>query len=146
MSYTTNAGADDGFDSETTGNVGYDDNSELQPAVPPDWGAIEEACGEIDFLNEIKDLKAEELEKAFKVIQALMAWIHQNGSTNLNGIAIRAIVVSWITLPHLRPLSLTQLANGYGMKKQSVGRWLEEKPLGFKYKFPTVKTGHMNFE
>jgi phage antirepressor YoqD-like protein len=46
----------------------------------------------------------------------------------------------------LRPLTLTQIAKSYGMKKQSLGRWIEDDGVGFKDKFPTVKTSHMSFE
>jgi hypothetical protein len=130
-----------------TENAGYDDSSELHPTVGFDYDAVSKALGEDpDFLAEMAEFTDEEMERAFKCTQALMAWIHQNGSTNLNGIAIRSLIVCWITLPHLRPLSLTELSRGYGLKKQSVGRWVEDKPLGFKAKFPSVKTSHMSFE
>lgn len=129
---------------ETT--PGYNDESKLEPTCGPDWDAIEKAVGGIDFAAELADIKLEDMERAFKVIQALMAWIHQNGSANLNGVAIRAIIVCWLTLPHLRSLTLTQVAKCYGLKKQSVGRWVEEKPKGLKASFPSIKTGHMNFE
>jgi hypothetical protein len=131
-------------DTETS-STGWDDAGELQPTTDPDWKAIEVACGEIDFAAEIADMKAEELESAFKVIQALMGWIH-NGSLDTRGIAIRSIILGWIVMPHLRLLSLTQLAERHGMDKQSLGRWVEDKERGFKAKFPTIKTAHMDFK
>jgi hypothetical protein len=131
-------------DTETS-STGWDDAGELQPTTDPDWKAIEVACGEIDFAAEIADMKAEELESAFKVIRALMGWVH-NGSLDVRGIAIRAIIVGWIVLPHLQQLSLTEIATRHGLKKQSIGRWLSDKVRGFFKKFPTFKWGHMNFE
>lgn len=123
----------------------FDDNSEQVPTCGPDWDSIEAALAETDFASEIADMRAEDLEKAFKVIEGLMGWIH-NGSLDCRGIAIRSIIVGWLCLPHLRSLSLTQIAERHGMKKQSIGRWVEDQARGFKVKFPTIKTAHMNFE
>jgi hypothetical protein len=131
-------------ESQSTG-AGYDEESLAVQTVGFDYNAVEEALAEIDFAAEIADMKAEELERAFKVIQALMGWIH-NGSLDCRGIAIRSIIVAWLTLPHLRSLSLTQIAARHGMDKQSVGRWVEDKERGFKVKFPSVKTSNMNFK
>jgi hypothetical protein len=127
-------------------NTGWNEDSELHPTCGPDWKGIAEACGEIDPIAELQDVSFEEMEKALKVVSGLMAWIYQNGSSNMNGVAIRAIIVCWMTLPHLRPLTLTQIAKSYGLKKQSVGRWMEDPKNGWKAKWPTVKTCHMDFE
>jgi len=39
---------------------------------------------------------------------------------------IRATILCWVFLEHLRPLTLTDLARASGKKKQSIGRWVDE--------------------
>jgi hypothetical protein len=148
MTENTDAGQfDDCSHGNATANAGYDDNCNLHPACGFDYDTVFVNCGdeERELQAMLADMRADDMERAFKLLQAVMRWVHQNGSNNLNGVAIRALIVCWHTLPYLRPLSLTELARGYGLKKQSVGRWVEEPPNGFKVKFPTVKTGHMSY-
>lgn len=89
--------------------------------------------------SELTEFSAEEIDAACKVFSALVTWIWQSGMKNAEGITIRAIIVCWIFLKHLHPLTLTQMSRGFGKKKQSLGRWVDD----FKRKFPQVKTCHM---
>lgn len=138
------------YQNTLTENAGYDDNSDLHPTCGPDWDAIEmtvDGFGNIepntdDFIAGAKALSAERIEDALIVIRALAAWTYQNGSRNMDGKAIRCAIVEKIVLPHLQPLTLTQLAKGYGKHKQSFGRWVDH----FKLTFPSVKTCHMKNE
>lgn len=123
-------------------NAGYDDSSELHPTCGPDWEAIEVNCDGQDFIEAVKELRAEHLEGALIVIRGLMAWTYQNGSTNMEGKAIRNAIIEWLVLPQLRHLTLTQISKAYGKHKQSLGRWVDD----FKRTFPTVKTVHMKNE
>ncbi len=79
------------------------------------------------------------MDAALKVFSRLLEWIWQNGMKNSEGLTIRAVIACWIFLKHLRPLTLTQMARGFGKKKQSLGRWVDD----FKIAFPHIRNPHM---
>lgn len=88
---------------------------------------------------ELSQFTQEEIDRALKVLQILLEWIWQDGKKNAGGVKIRAIIVCWIFLKELRPMTLTQMARGYDLKKQSLGRWVDS----FKKDHPQVRTCHM---
>jgi hypothetical protein len=88
---------------------------------------------------ELVQMSQEDVDRGLKVLNVLLNWIFQNGMKNSEGLKIRAIIICWIFLKHLRPMTLTQLATGFGMKKQSIGRWLDQ----FKTDFRSIRTPHM---
>ncbi len=90
--------------------------------------------------DDVEDpLTPEEMEAALRVFTKLLEWVWQNGAKNCEGLKIRAIIACWIFLKHLRPLSLTEIARGFGKKKQSLGRWVDD----FKIAFPNIRNPHM---
>lgn len=89
--------------------------------------------------NDPTEFTVEELDAASKAFTQMVSWIWQDGKNNSEGITIRAIIVCWIFLSHLRPLTLTEMARGFGKKKQSLGRWVDD----FKSKFPDIRICHM---
>jgi hypothetical protein len=90
--------------------------------------------------TDLSDVSPQELEAAQKAFRILLEWIWQNGMRNPNGVKIRAIICCWIFLQQVRKtVNLTKLAKGYGMKKQSLGRWVDN----FKRDFPQFKVAHM---
>ncbi len=113
----------------------FSDDGHLEPWEDFDYDSVEK------FRAANKE--AEAIEKGIaagqEIIRTLITWIWQDGMKDARGIQIRSIIVCWIFLPHLRPLSLTELARGFGKDKQSLGRWVDD----FKIKFPNLKTPHM---
>lgn len=89
--------------------------------------------------TETEQLSQREIDAALALQRTLLAWIWQSGPSNMDGVKIRAIVSCWIFLKPLRPMSLTELAVGCGMDKQSLGRWVEN----FKLMFPHIRIAHM---
>jgi len=83
--------------------------------------------------------KFEQLGPALRMFVHLVRWLWQDGMNNPEGLLIRATIVCWIFLPHLRPLTLTDIAAHFRKDKQSLGRWVEK----FKLCFPYIKTPHM---
>ncbi len=78
-------------------------------------------------------------ESAVKFVESLMRFIWQDAKNNPQGLQIRAMIVCWQILEELAPMTETELALGFGMKKQSVGRWVEQ----FKKEFPHIRSPHI---
>jgi hypothetical protein len=89
--------------------------------------------------SNLSDFCQEDLDRAICGLRSLLQWIYQNGSNNPDGVKIRAIIACWIFLKELRVHPLTKMARGYGLDKQSLGRWHDD----FKKQFPHIKTPHM---
>jgi len=79
------------------------------------------------------------IDGAAVLFQRLVRWVWQDGKKNAEGVKIRAMVVCWIFIPELRSLTETDLAIGFGKKKQSIGRWVEQ----WKKDFPNIRSPHM---
>lgn len=79
------------------------------------------------------------VDAALQAFTKLLTWIFHDGMSNPEGVKIRALVCCWVFLKELRPQSLSQFARGYGMHKQSFGRWVED----FKQQFPDIRIVHM---
>ena len=105
-----------------------------------DWEEIER-----NLASETKQLRRsckrgeitrEQLETAMELCGTLLRWVWNNGKRDKRGVAIRSLIICWLYLDELRPLTEAQLARGFGLKKQSVGRWVEQ----FKKEFPMFKS------
>jgi hypothetical protein len=84
----------------------------------------------------------ESREAAVAFLQKVMRWVFCDGSANPNGLAIRALIASWILLPELHELNETQLAHGFGFNaKQSIGRHIPS----WKETFPEIRSPHLKF-
>ncbi len=86
-------------------------------------------CLETD--PELNRLSAEELRLGMKTVGPALRWVWQYGMKNKDGIAIRAILLCRAGLPELGGLTMTRLANGFGLAKQSLDRW--DKDLASRY-------------
>jgi hypothetical protein len=118
----------------------FTDDCQLEPRCEFDYDAIE--AGPIFRLEDLEGLNrstARGIEAGQQVIRSLITWIWQDGMQDARGIQIRSIIVCWVFLPHLHPLTMTELARGFGKDKQSLGRWVDD----FKLKFPTLRNAHM---
>ncbi len=123
--------------SNEPGGIAFSDDGEPEPFVMPDFDAID---GEVFDREDSKlEMSPEEIEVALKMFRTMVEWQFQNGMSNPNGLKIRAIIVCWVFLERLHSMTLTEMARGFGMKKQSLGRWVDE----FKIAFPYLKTEHM---
>lgn len=109
-----------------------------EPMVEPEWDRIDRNVFD-DRDIRLDDVREEEREKAVRLFVRLKSWDFGNGMADPQGLMIRAAVSSWAVVPLLRPLTLTKLAIGLGLKKQSLGRWVDH----FKRRFPEIRNSHM---
>lgn len=128
---------------EQSSGSSYNDSSELEPTIGPDYKGIDRAVfGTEERETEYENLTPEQWLIAWKGVSNVVKWVYQRDSRNFQGIGIRALIVCWIWLPVLHALTLTQLAGRFGMAKQSFGRWV----VDWKRCFPSVVTAHMRSE
>lgn len=121
------------------GKFGHNESGALVPVQDFDYDAVDQNLFPGATREELEQLTQTEIDAALKLFRLLLSWIWQSGMKNPEGIQIRAILVCWIFMKELRPLTLTQMATGFGKKKQSLGRWHDN----FKRRFPDIITPHM---
>jgi hypothetical protein len=122
------------------GNYVHEEGGRRVPATQFDYDAVDERVFNFREQCDLSEFSQEEVDKAIEVLRKLLAWIWQNGMKNADGVKIRAIIVCWIFLKELRPMTLTQMATGFGMKKQSLGRWVDQFKEVFKIRTPHMRT------
>ena len=122
--------------------LAYGEDGQRVETTEFDYDAIDRDLFSPEDAKQLAGCSLDEIEVATKLFQSLLSWIWQSGMRNTNGLQIRSAIACWIFLKELRPLSLTELAQGFGMDKQSVGRWHDD----FKKRFPQIKTNHMRNE
>ncbi len=118
---------------------GHAEDGHLEPTVGPDWDAIDRGAFHVEPESDDRTLTPEQAEAACRMFASLVEWIWQSGMKNPEGITIRAIIVCWRFVPELGSLTLTEMARGFGKKKQSLGRWVDD----FKRRFPFLVNCHM---
>ncbi len=123
--------------------LAHDEDGHLIESEGFDYASIRMSETEmVEFVDVDTDLRAltpEQLAAGLEVMDKLLKWIWQSGMKNPDGVKIRSIILCWICLKELRSLSLTDMATGYGLDKQSLGRWVDD----FKRRYPTVRIPHM---
>jgi hypothetical protein len=120
-----------------SGELSHDESGPV-PSVGFDYEAIDEKV--FGFKpEEVEGLSPETIRLVYRGMCAYLGWVWQDGMKNPEGLQIRSMIVCWNFLPHLQPLELSELARGFGKKKQSVGRWHDQ----FKLAFPHHKNTHM---
>jgi hypothetical protein len=125
----------------------FDDKGDITRVEEFDYDLVERRLSE-DLSNpelreELAGLTPAEMEAGLKLFRCLVRWMWQDGMKNANGLTIRAIIVCWIFIEELAPMSLTQMARGFdGRDKQSLGRWMDN----FKEMFGMIRTPHMRFK
>lgn len=120
------------------------EDGHLEPTTDFDYDEIDRSLGHTKDLETLSDA---DIDAAAKVITRVFEFVWQNGMKNPEGLQIRATIVCWVFLKHLHPLTLTELARGFGKKKQSLGRWVDEwkrHPLLGKLRNPHMKAGDKN--
>lgn len=117
----------------------HGEDGRVIPTADFDYEAVDTNLFGENSAADLCELTQEEVDRAIKVLRVLLQWVWQNGMKNVDGLKIRSIIMCWIFLKELRPLTLTQLATGFGLKKQSVGRWVDQ----FKKDFKRVRISHM---
>jgi len=122
----------------------HDEDGSITPAQPFPYEEIysKDEAGSVGFNDldqDLRHLTPEQLAAGLDVMDKLLKWVWQSGMKNSDGVKIRSIILCWICLKEIRFMTLTDLATGYGMDKQSLGRWVDE----FKARFPAVRIPHM---
>jgi len=119
--------------------VAHEEDGHLTGTTDFDFEQVARDLGEWHPETDLTELTSVEMEAARRALKEIARWMYQNGSKNPEGVKIRGIIFCWIFLEELHPLTETQLARGYGMHKQSIGRWIED----WKRCFPDIRTSHM---
>lgn len=114
--------------------AGFSEDGERVPTVEFDFDQVDRV-----IFGRQQEIAPADMKIALKLFDAVMRWIWQGGMKDVRGMTIRAIISCWIFIPELRPTTLTDMARGFGLKKQSLGRWHDD----FKRHFPSIKTPHM---
>jgi hypothetical protein len=122
-------------------SLAHAEDGHLEQAIPFD---LEQVCRDLGEAATDPDpserLTDQEWQQLHGGLESLFRWIYQDPHhTNHNGLLIRTLIVAWIIVKELQPLTLTQLARMYGKDKQSFGRWVDD----FKLQFPAVRNCHM---
>lgn len=117
----------------------HDEDGHLENSEWFDYDPIDKNVFRVRDQKELTELTPEEVEKGLKVVRVMLQWIWQDGMKNVDGVKVRAIIVCWIFLKELRTLSMTDVATGYGLHKQSLGRWVDQ----FKRKFKNIRITHI---
>ncbi len=120
-------------------DLAHGEDGRFVPVEDFDYSAVDKNLFGNDAETDLSKLSQQDVDRALTVLRVMLQWIWQNGMKNVDGVKIRAIIICWIFLKELRPLTLTQLSRGFGLKKQSVGRWVDQ----FKKDLPEIKTCHM---
>jgi hypothetical protein len=128
-------------------DTAFDNQGKVIGVEEFDYDLVERRLGEDlsspEAQEELSQLTPEEVQAGLKLFRALIRWQWQDGMKNPNGLTIRAIICCWIFIEELHPMTLTQMARGFGSRdKQSLGRWVDL----FKKHFPFIKTPHMRFK
>ena len=118
-------------------DVAHDEDGTFVEYTQFDYEAVDEALG--SPRDQLADYSQEDIDRALKVLEILLQWVWQKGKNNFDGLGIRAIIICWVCLKEVRPMTETELATGFGKPKQSFGRWIEQ----FKIFFPRIRLPHM---
>lgn len=117
----------------------HGEDGRIVPSEEFDYSTVEQNLFGQSAEGDETELTEQDVDRALTVLRMLLQWIWQNGMKNPDGVKIRAIIVCWIFLKELRPMSLTQMARGFDLKKQSLGRWVDQ----FKKDLPRIRISHM---
>lgn len=112
----------------------YDEEGHHQLTVPFDLEEVERRLGEEQI-----NLNDEQVKILGEALQRILAWIWQSGMSDHRGTLIRTTIACWVLHPEVAAMSLTELAQGMGLHKQSLGRWSDK----WKEQFPDLKNSHM---
>jgi len=117
----------------------HNEAGQIEATTDFDYDELDARLFNVRPETDLEQFSAEEMERGLKVFRVLTEWMWQDGMKNSDGLTIRSIIVCWIFLKHLHPLTLTEIARGFGKKKQSLGRWVDD----FKRAFPHIRNPHM---
>jgi hypothetical protein len=119
--------------------LGYEYSDHPVPVCQFDYDAVDQAVFGFAGDEEQNELTQEQVNGAVLMLRLLLNWVWQDGMKNPDGLQLRSMVICWVFLKELRPMQLSELARGFGKKKQSLGRWVDD----FKRRFPNIRTPHM---
>ena len=117
------------------------EDGHLEPACGFDFDSIDRNVFHVEpqGFDEDEEFTPEEIDAACAVVTRLVEWLWQDGMKNVDGLQNRSVVLCWVFLSQLRTLTMTEMAKGFGKKKQSLGRAVDD----FKRRFPKIRIAHM---
>ena len=118
-------------------NPSYEEDGRPVPAVEFDYDQFDSGLFE---KTDMAQFTPEDVDRAIAALRVLLSWVWQNGMKNSDGLKIRAIIICWVFLQELRPMKETEVARGFGLKKQSLGRWVTEFKKAFPIRLPHMRT------
>ena len=80
-------------------DVCHAEDGRLEPSCEFDYGEIDRTVFHVEPEDDPEQLSAEEIDAACKVFTRLVEWIWQDGMQNVQGLQIRAAIVSTPTKP-----------------------------------------------
>lgn len=107
----------------------WDDNKNPTLTVGFEFSAVDRGAFGVD-----DDHSSNARDMACECQRRVWHWIYQPPCEDLDGWTCRCIVAAWIFVPQLRSYTMTRIAERFGKKKQSLGRWVAD----FKKEFPEV--------
>lgn len=118
------------------GDACHGEDGAIEPAIGFDFESIyDREDREMFHVEPAADFNADlspaAIDAAQRLIVRIMEWIWSDGTKNVDGLQNRAAVACWKFIPHLRPLTMVQLASGFGKHKQSIGRAADSFSLAF---------------
>jgi hypothetical protein len=124
------------MDSEESG---HEEDSRVTPIAHFDLDLVCRNLFEPMPEAEMAALSQTEIDAALKLCRTIWLWVFQDGMKNQQGLQIRSAIACWVFLKELRSITMTELATGFGMDKQSIERWVAD----FKERFPRIRIPHM---
>ncbi len=128
-----------GHDACGGSQIAYGEDSHLTPYQEFDYEAVDQSFSKDVSEFDISKFSQDDIDRTLVVMEVLLKWVAQSGMKRPEGVQHRAVIMCWVFLKMMRPLQLTQLATGYGIHKQSLGRWVDD----FKRHFPRIRIPHM---
>ena len=125
--------------SATDREPAFAEDGHIEPSIGFDYDSIDRHVFQIEPANDRDRLTPEQADAACQMFRSLVEWLWSDAKKNVEGLQIRAMIICWLFVPEIQSLTLTEMARGFGKKKQSLGRWVDD----FKPRFPWLVTCHM---
>ncbi len=95
-----------------------------------DFAAVDSAlAGTVD---PVEAARISPTEAACECQRQIWAWVYSPPCEDMDGFTCRSIIACWVFVPQLREYTMTQIAQRFGKKKQSLGRWVADFKVQFK--------------
>ncbi len=120
-------------------DVAYGEDGAIVRVTGPDFDSIDANVFHVEQQAVHDALSPETSDLVCAVVRPIFEWLWSDGTKNTDGLQNRAAICCWFFVPQLRALTMTQMAAGYGKKKQSFGRPVAD----WKQRFPGLRIAGM---